>query len=237
MPRAAAARKATRAAVHALDEAMEPLSRHASVEDIHQARAAARIIGDTLRAFAARLPVLKEQAGLLNHAFGEVRDLHVSGVRRGARLSHATASMRQAMGDWQHARPLVDRELAHRFASASPEKLLRRRLRKLEKQIEDLPARVPIGKAHRLRAKAKRALTVVALIAAGEERLLKRLKKASAVLGTLHDLDAGLDTAGRTRKQLLHDVAPALEKLHRSLSATASRSRACTLRRSTSGRR
>ena len=43
------------------------------------------------------------------------------------------------------------------------------------------------------------------------------LKNASALLGTLHDLDAGLDTAGHTRKQMLSDVTQAIEKLRSEL--------------------
>ena len=216
-----AARQTMRAAVRALEEAMAPLFRHASIQGVHEARAAARKIGDTLRVLDVQLPVLKERTGLLKNAFGEVRDLHVSGIRRGAGLSQATARMRKTMGEWEHARPLVDRELAELFAATSPQKLLLRRLRKLEKRIDELPAAVPIGKAHRLRVKAKRAFTAVALIAPDQKRLLRKLKQAAEVLGKLHDLDAALDTAGRTRKQVLHDVTPALKKLRSELTRAA----------------
>ena len=208
-----AEREAVRAAVRRLDESLAPLARHASIRGVHQARAAARKIGDTLSAFHIQLPTVKEQAALLNDALGGVRDLHVSGVRRGARLSHATVSMRETMADWLRNRWRVDRELAQLVAKESPKKLLQQRLRKLEKRIKKLPAKVPARKAHRLRVKVKRAHTTVALIAPNEKRLLKKLKNASALLGELHDLDAGLGTADCTRKQLLHDIAPALEKL------------------------
>lgn len=216
-PEVNAAREAVRAAVRRLDEALEPLFRHASIQGVHQARATARKIGDTLSAFDVQLPRVKEQAGLLNDAFGDVRDLHVSGVRRGTRLSHATASMRKTMADWERVRPLVDRELAQLVTTESPKKLLHQRLRRLEKRIEELPAKVPARKAHRLRVKVKRAHTAVALVAPNEKRLLKKLKNASALLGKLHDLDAGLDTAGRPRKQLLHDITQAIEKLRSEL--------------------
>lgn len=212
-----AARQALRAAIRRLDAALEPLARRASIEGIHQARAAARKIGDTLSTFDVEVSMLKEQADVLKDAIGDVRDLHVRGLRGGPTLARATAAMRKTMVDWRRVRPLVENALDHLVATGSPKKLLHHRLRKLEKRIDHLPTRTPAQKAHRLRMKTKRAQTAVALIAPRQKALLKKLKKASKVLGKLHDLDAGLVTAGHTRSQLVHEVKPALEELRSEL--------------------
>jgi CHAD domain-containing protein len=211
------AAQALRGSVRRLDEALEPLTRRASIGGVHAARAAARKVVDTLRTFGVALPVLDEVAGLLKDALGDVRDLHVSGVRKGPKLSRATAQLRRTMADWKCARKLIDRELAHVVVDASAKQLLHRRLRKLEQRIEALPARAPPRQAHRLRVKAKRARTAVALVAPSDKRLLKKLKKATATLGVLHDLDAGLLHEGPPRKELVREVAPALAKLHDAL--------------------
>ncbi|MBS1148393.1 MAG: hypothetical protein H6Q89_91 [Myxococcaceae bacterium] len=212
-----AAQRGLRAAVDELEQQLAPLKRHATIEGVHQARASARRLGDTLSTFAADLPVVKARAGRLKDAFGTVRDLHVSGVRRGPNLSRATAAMRAAIAEWEHDRPLLEHELAHWELTASPRKLLRRRLRRLGKRLDRLPVGIPARQAHRLRMKTKRAHTAVGLVARREKHLLTRLRKAASLLGSLHDLDAGLTDGGRTRAQWVADVRPALAALRRAL--------------------
>ena len=209
------ARQALRAAVRAVDHALVPVRRRATIEGVHVARAAARKIGDTISTYDVTAPLLKELGALLKDACGEVRDLHVAGVLSGVKFKRATAALRKAIAGWDRGRPLIDDELEALVATASPKKLLHTRLRKLERRIDALPARVPPRQAHRLRVKTKRARTAVVLIEPEKTKLLKTLKKASAELGKLHDLDAGL-VSGK-RKKLLHDVAPALEKLRSAL--------------------
>ncbi len=211
------ARQVVRAAVRRLESLIGPLSGRATILRVRQARTAARKVGDTLSTFDLKLPALKKQTGRLKDAFGAVRDLHVSGQRRGAELNRALFSMRVAIAAWMRARPDIQRELAHPIATPSPKKRLRQRLRKLDHRIEELPARLPPRKAHQLRLKAKRARTAVGLVAPEKKNLLNDLKKASTVLGALHDLDAGLATRGPTRKQLVHQARPVLEKLRSSI--------------------
>ncbi len=209
-------KKRVRAAARTLDVSLKRLGKHPTVRAVHTGRESARKLGDTVRAFGSKLPLVKEEAAHLKDACGAVRDLHVSGVRKGSRLAKANAKLKKSIVGWKHTRAKVETEIHGLGKVHSPKKLLRRRLRKLAHRIDALPRKLPAKQAHRLRVKAKRARTMLTLVNPKNERLLERLLKAEKVLGTLHDLDAGLRTRG-PRQKLLRDVKPALKKLRREL--------------------
>jgi CHAD domain-containing protein len=206
---------------------------------VHEMRVATRRLRAALRLL--RLRNLDREVKALQDALGDVRDLQLQvewlrgrdfSLQRscGARLAQAKKALRQKLRVWRSRTVLALGEAsadAPRVARLS--KLLRKRLRHLQRRLERARARPTASSLHAARVAVKQ---VRYLVEVARESLPSKvtgleadLKTLQASLGELHDVDARLDLVKRKpvlardqeemRKRLSKVAAAQLARWHK----------------------
>jgi CHAD domain-containing protein len=204
---------------------------------VHEMRVAARRLRAALRVL--RLRELDPHVKRLQDALGDVRDLQlqVDWLRgrdealrrvREARLRKAEEALGRELQRWQsEALPeLIKAASASASSSRQVEKMLRKRLARLEERLESARRRLSPRALHRARIAVKQ---VRYLLAVAKKSLPKKtisleddLKTLQATLGEIHDVDVRIDLVKR-KPGLLREQKEARERLGKIASAQLDR--------------
>lgn len=198
----------------------EAVRRHGEEEPVHDMRVATRRLRAALRTFGLR--ELGQQVKPLQDALGQVRDVHVqqgwleaterelSGMppleplrqALARTLPERTQALHAALGQWGRdmyprlVAAAVRLELPGRLGSAQALEVLRKRLRRLEPQVEQVAAAPLPEPAHALRIAVKKLRYQVELFSPASAQacaqVLEALVPLQELLGSLHDADVRL---------------------------------------------
>jgi CHAD domain-containing protein len=231
----------------------EAVRRHVEEDPVHDMRVATRRLRVALRTFNLREQ--GQQVKLLQDALGQVRDVHVqqawlealerelSGVPPLEPLRQAlarplperTQALYAALNTW--GRDTYPRLVAATLGLELPGRLggeralaaLRKRLERLEPQVEQVAAAPQPEPAHALRIELKKLRYRVELFSPAFHQacaqVLAALVPLQELLGSLHDTDvrltwlAGLDTAAPGVQEAVHALRPVVQQERQRLAA------------------